>query len=52
MEKFDIDSSEVYNQYINTEDYIIESEDCKDFGRYILYYIGNMLYIYSGNNLE
>ena len=38
MEIFGIDSSEVHNQFRNTEVYIYESGDCKDLGRYILCY--------------
>lgn len=47
MEKYGIDSSEMYNEFINSEVYIYESEDCKDFGRYILFFTREMLYIYN-----
>lgn len=47
MEKYGIDSSEVDNQFRNLDVYMYESEDCKDFGRYILYYTWEMLYIYN-----
>ena len=47
MEKYGIDSSEMYNEFINSEVYIYESEDCKDFGRYILFFTREMLSIYN-----
>lgn len=47
MEKYGIDSSEIYNQFRNTDVYTYEGGDCKDFGRYILYYTWEMLYIYN-----
>ena len=45
MEKYGIDSSETYNQFIKEDTY--ESGENKDFGRYILYYTREMLYIYN-----
>ena len=47
MELYGIDSSEMYNEFINSEVYIHESGDCDDFGRYILYYTGEIQNIYK-----
>ena len=37
----------MYNEFINSEVYVYEDGDCKDLGRYILYYTWEMLYIYN-----
>ena len=47
MKNYVVDSSEVYNQFINSDVYIYEGGDSKDLGRYILYYTSEMLYIYN-----
>lgn len=47
MEKYGIDSSEMYNEFINSEVYVYEDGDCKDLGRYILYYTGEMQNVYN-----
>jgi len=47
MEKYGVDSSEIYNQFVSTDGYTYEGGDRKDLGRYILYYTGEMLYIYN-----
>lgn len=47
MEKYGIDSSEMYNEFINSDVYVYEDGDCKDLGRYILYCTCEMLFIYN-----
>lgn len=47
MEKYGIDSSEMYNEFRYSEVCIYESGDCEDFGRYILYYTWEILNIYK-----
>lgn len=47
MEKYDVDSSEIYNQFRNTDIYTYESGNSKDLGRYILYYISEMQNVYK-----
>ena len=47
MEKYGVDSSEMYNEFRNSEVYVYEDGDCKDLGRYILYCTCEMLFIYN-----